>query len=397
MTDIARTNIPIQRGPARRDKVEEDDTLSTMQKSMEGELEKKRIEWENEVKQMQQEFFNLQASPRQHALEAPINRYSPDGQLQLVDSQVALKEDQPRHFRHTFDLHDFNADDISVRVENRKLYVDGEMEADDGHGRQTTKSFSRQVDVPSCVDVDKLTSYFSRDGSLTVEAPIIEQPPPAITATRHVDPPDYYAIQEARGYNNNDDDNYQEHTLSPSWPVLNKFTTNDHPIRESSYIRKTSPIRSTMRTLSPSTRRTVYAPSRTTHIARSSPSNSLFSQFNSPAIVTVNETKKLKLNIDIGHEYDPEDVIVKLDVDGRQLSIDASHDQLVAGRTTSKEFSRLFDLPDRIEQSTLRASLDVHGRLYVGASLKSNDDHLQALNSVLHDLPANGRPVRVII
>ena len=94
--DVARTRttIPIHRGPVQRDVArvqtrtesrdeprdavvssrnedhQEQYTLNNMQRSMEDELEKKRQEWEQEVKAMQHDFFNLQTN----------DRNSPDGQ-----------------------------------------------------------------------------------------------------------------------------------------------------------------------------------------------------------------------------------------------------------------------------------------------------------------------------
>ena len=327
--------------------------------------------------------------------------------------------DGTRMFAQKFDLHGFDAGDISIRVDGRKLHVEGQKESDEGPGRKSTKRFSRQVDVPASVDIERLSSYFSRDGTLSIEAPIEERPPPSITAHRYESlppPPDYNSISQddypehqyvsreiypsSDRHRGNSRQYHQESVLQPSHHQHIESYRTVSPSRNV-YI-KTSPARSMFKTITPSNMLGNMSSSPGTHVTySSSPSayspNSMFSRFTSPSIVTVNETKKLKLNVDVGHDFDPEDITVKLDRDATHIKVHAAREQLVAGRTTKREFSREFELPERVESSTLRASLDAHGRLFIGGSLRSNEDHMQALSSVMHDLPQNATPVRVEI
>ncbi|XP_035728894.1 protein lethal(2)essential for life-like [Vespa mandarinia] len=77
---------------------------------------------------------------------------------------------------HTFkvilDVHQFKPEEISVKVVNRYLVVEGKHEERrDEHGF-IARQFVRRYLLPNQVDADKVSSYISTDGILTITAPI---------------------------------------------------------------------------------------------------------------------------------------------------------------------------------------------------------------------------------
>ena len=86
-------------------------------------------------------------------------------------SVVAASGGGPRLFSMSFDVKEYDAEDISVTVEERTMIVKAthRIERD---GAVSVKEFSRKVNIPPEVDPEKLTSTLSSDGILTVEAPV---------------------------------------------------------------------------------------------------------------------------------------------------------------------------------------------------------------------------------
>ena len=84
---------------------------------------------------------------------------------------VAASGGGPRLFSMSFDVKEYDAEDISVTVEEQTMIVRAthRVERD---GAVSVKEFSRKVDIPPDVDTEKLTSTLSSDGILTVEAPV---------------------------------------------------------------------------------------------------------------------------------------------------------------------------------------------------------------------------------
>jgi len=80
-------------------------------------------------------------------------------------------------------------------------------------------------------------------------------------------------------------------------------------------------------------------------------------------------TQIFRISVDVGAEFMPDELTVK-SVDQRLL-INARHDETIAGRTSRREFSREFELPDAVDPETLTASLPGDGRLVVEAPIAS--------------------------
>lgn len=77
-----------------------------------------------------------------------------------------------------------------------------------------------------------------------------------------------------------------------------------------------------------------------------------------------------RISVDVGAEFSPDELTVKSTGDGRLL-VSARHDETVGGRTSRREFSREFELPDAVDPDTLTATLPADGRLVIEAPIAS--------------------------
>lgn len=80
--------------------------------------------------------------------------------------------------KHTFkvmlDVHQFKIEEISVKIVNRYIVVEGKHEEKrDEHGF-ISRQFVRKYLLPDEADADKVSSYISTDGVLTIVAPLKE-------------------------------------------------------------------------------------------------------------------------------------------------------------------------------------------------------------------------------
>jgi len=96
----------------------------------------------------------------------------------------------PRLFSMSFDVKEYDPEDISITVEERTMIVRATNRAE-RDGAVSMKEFSRKVNIPPDVDPEKLTSTLSSDGILTVEAPV---PPLYASSTSAFSP--YQPVQQ---------------------------------------------------------------------------------------------------------------------------------------------------------------------------------------------------------
>ena len=112
-----------------------------------------------------------------------------------------------------------------------------------------------------------------------------------------------------------------------------------------------------------------------------------------PNVITTDEGQRLRMQIDIGISFKPEEITIHLRY--KKVVIRAVHEAMVDGRSSRSEFSKEFELPAALEPSTVKAALNNNGRLFIGGSLMTNVDHQQVLDLVLCDMPANGKACSV--
>ena len=275
---------------------------------MEVRMEKRRKEWDEEFEKIRKDFFTLKPTEN-HIGNGSINNHV--GTDSSVDTLNSLFESDGtgQRFKVRFDVSEFRPEEIQVKVQDNKLFVSAKHE-EKSNKASVCREYSRQVDIPSNVDQERMQCVLSRDGVLTVDGPIKGQ------------------IQIER-----------ETTL----PI-------QHQLSNSPIVTPVSPTPNAHKHLAP-----LYTPP----------------QISTPGkkhiITEPDGTRKLRLSVDVG-EFKPEEIVVK--TADRKLIVHAEHEEKLSGRTLHKEFNKEYELPESVDQSAITAYIGEEGKLFVEAPLK---------------------------
>ena len=280
---------------------------------MHARMERRRHEWEEEVERMRKDFFKLTptGSGSSGGVGGPTNggehitqTTNGGGSLMAGKPQEVYLEDGQgdRKFRVSFDVSQFSPNEINVRTQENKLIVHAKHE-ETGEGKNVSREFSRQIDLPKHVDPERLQSTLSKDGILQVEAPV----------------------------------------AAPSYDRITADTA--------------APVRSM-----------AHLPPLQTSGLSGSGSGSPGSSFKTGPVLTEQDgSRRLKMTVEIGKEFKPDEVMVKT-VD-KKLQISAKHEEQVQGRTTMREFSKELELPDNVDPNSVTASMSEDGKLIIEAPM----------------------------
>ena len=275
---------------------------------MHARMERRRHDWEDEVERMRKDFFKLTPSGGNggETITQSIN----GGSLMAGKPHEVYLEDSTgdKKFRVSFDVSQFSPNEINVRTQENKLIVHAKHE-ETGGGKNVSREFSRQIDLPKHVDPERLQSTLSKDGILQVEAPVAA-------------------------------------------PSYEKITADN-----------AAPVRA----VAPSHHMEHLPPLQTSGLSGSS-SGSPGSGFKTGPVLTEQDgTRRLKMTVEIGREFKPDEVMVKT-VD-KKLQISAKHEEQVQGRTTMREFSKELELPENVDPNTVTASMSEDGKLIIEAPM----------------------------
>lgn len=125
----------------------------------------------------------------------------------------------------------------------------------------------------------------------------------------------------------------------------------------------------------------------------SAPSSPVALSPNHPNVVTTDEGQRLKMQVEIGNQFRPDEITVHLRY--KKVQIRAIHEDTVDGRSSRSEFSKEFELPGPLEPTTVKAAVNSSGRLYIGGSMMTNASHNHVLDLVLCDMPTNGKACNI--
>ena len=264
---------------------------------MEMKMEKRRKEWDDEFDRIRNEFFTLKPSENHR------------GSVDKVDHLSTVYENDitGRRFKVRFDVSEFRAEEIQVKVQDNKLSVAAKHE-EKSNKSSVSKEYCRSVDIPDDVDQDKLQCVLSKDGILTVDGPV--------KGTLVIRQESILPIQHS----------------GPTSPQPNAFNQ----------IAMVSP----------------------TPVARPL---EIATPVKNPIITEPDGTRKLRLSVDVG-EFKPEEIVVK--TAERKLIVHAEHEEKLSGRTMHKEFNKEYELPESVDQSAITAYIGEEGKLFVEAPLK---------------------------
>ena len=96
----------------------------------------------------------------------------------------------------------------------------------------------------------------------------------------------------------------------------------------------------------------------------------------------------LKIVLDLGrNDYHPDDVNIQLTTSKILVRVQRDESLTGAGNSIHREISRDIDVPDTVHAPSMRASLAPDGRLWIGASLTSNNDHRRVASYIVQMMP----------
>ena len=286
--------------------------------------------WEDKVSQIRQEFFNLRpavtSNDQSHAIDRANNKL-----LTLMDfseqpevNHAKLRREMSR-FDVSFDVRDFKPDDISVTLRDRRLTVEAKREVAMSDGKKILHDFKQHLDLPVSASIDQLVCTLSQDGVLQIkDMADISLPSPTVFSypTTPSSSPSLSA------------------PLSPSSPTSSRDSDSRSWKFESCEVMDKQKVAN----------------------------DSVAGLMSSSTPVRVESScreDRFELIVNIGLDYQPEDVVVKT-VD-RRVMIHARHEERAPGRTSCKQFTRHFDLPNNVEPSTVTASVTDTGQLIIEA------------------------------
>jgi len=243
------------------------------------------------------------------------------GAAPAVDTTGNLFVEDPqtkgRLFRMSFDVKKYDPKEIQIRVEDRCLVVEAKQIDARGSGK-TTSEFSRRIELPSEVEADKLSSTLSADGILTLQAPC---------------PPKYQGLTSSSSQS-------VEATRSP--------ITTQH---ERSSVVSTSQA----------------APGRAPVVISVMSCTPANVPLDTPVFTSIDGgRRRLDLVLDLGPQYNAQDVIVK--VDGRKMYVEATREEKEHGRVCKTSMQREFDLTEDINTTTVQAMMKPDGQLAIVAT-----------------------------
>lgn len=169
--------IPIQHKLNQKNGSSEDG--GSIWNDMHGWMEQRQKEWDQEMAQLKNEFFSLKtATP---TVEDRTSSRSSDASFQDRMSSISggggsccssrgLGDiTRGRTFRQTFDVSQFEPEEIHVGTQENSLIVRAKHE--EKHDRKSiSREFNRRVDIPANVDPQTLQCFVRDDGTLLVEA-----------------------------------------------------------------------------------------------------------------------------------------------------------------------------------------------------------------------------------
>lgn len=80
------------------------------------------------------------------------------------------KKTNESDFSSTFDVSSFKPEEISVKLVDRDIVVEGKHEErEDEHGF-VSRQFSRRITLPKDYDTETITTYLNKDGKMTIKA-----------------------------------------------------------------------------------------------------------------------------------------------------------------------------------------------------------------------------------
>jgi len=137
------------------------DALEDFDKAMEGVLDK-----------FESKGTKVSSSNRVASTETYRNIRNANIGKDLYASQALQITEKDGKFNCVMDVKDFNPKDLSVRVVDDRVVVEGKyMQQSEDGSSVAAKEFYKEFNMPPSADIDQVATALSKDGVLTVKAP----------------------------------------------------------------------------------------------------------------------------------------------------------------------------------------------------------------------------------
>uniref|UniRef100_A0A0B7ATA4 SHSP domain-containing protein n=1 Tax=Arion vulgaris TaxID=1028688 RepID=A0A0B7ATA4_9EUPU len=173
-----RTYISEIHVPIKKDDMSFQDRQIKQWGDVENRMQERRKLWEDEFERMRHEFFTLK--PAEKSTPGLTSMNLDTGMRSMFETDA----DGIQRFRVRFDVNEFKPEEIQVKVQDNKLIVNAKHEEKSAQ-TSVSREYSRQVDIPGSVDQEKMQCVLSKDGILSVEAPLTQ---PSLTGSDAIFP-----------------------------------------------------------------------------------------------------------------------------------------------------------------------------------------------------------------
>lgn len=269
-----------------------------------------------------------------------------------------------------FDVHDYRPEEVTVKMDANKILVNAKHE-EIVSGSSVSREYSRTVNLPNEVDPMTLQCTMGPDGILSVEAPL---PVPKYSAVK-----DSTALPVKVAASD-----------SPSQPSAfpSALRGAGHPPTDPAHKPVVTFLQNSGASPSPSlsaqqaTPASSFQTSSARDVSGGVPGYSKvtppFQAFSSPSsysptaakgspVMSVDKDGRFKLEVEI-EDFRPEELTVK--TQDQRVVVCARREEKSGNRTSCRELSREYTLPDTVDPLTIKAFFTDGGKLIVEAPYK---------------------------
>ena len=330
-------------------------------------MEKTREEWERETNALKTEFFNMKPGEKLLDVNGKNDRLGSvdiNGLLGVTDlNDVSMETDEvSKEFKVRLSVYGFSADEIKICTNDTKLTISAKHD-EVNKGKNISREFSRQIDIPSYVDPNTLKSVLGKDGILVIEALVCPPSNGEGQSEGHLS-----RSQENGDFTLPSSGEDQWSRSQDNGLTLNKSDLNPKNI----FIMKSTIPKSEFDTdigiSEPGSQFTLKNPIFKESISDCNANGSSPITEGKCRIIQIehDDVQRVKWIVDLGSGFDPKDITVKSVKD--KLQISAKHDEGVKYKRCKKEHSKEFEIPDNVDQSTLRATVSSNGKVIIRAN-----------------------------
>ena len=308
-----------------------------------------REQWEKETNALQREFFSLK--PGETLFESKggdTDRVRNDGaNAPMGDMNVAGvsvdADELTTSFKARLEMSGFSERDISINIKNNKLIVYAKHDIFQ-KGKNVSKEFSRQIEIPKFVDDDTLKCALGRDGILEIEAMPRESHLGQGQSSRS---PEHgietHILKDDNGHLSNSD-------LTHLLQTMELQSKLGYP------------------SASPNTRKCLNVSNNKAIPDLNAETSTQNRQGESRTLrIHQDGVERVKLIVDIGSVFKPDDV--KIATMNNKLFIIAKHEENQSDlKKCKKEYSKEFEIPENLDLSSITASVSVDGKVIVRAN-----------------------------